>query len=183
MDAQNIREAVKDAAESIRKSPPVRRRKSMAYALAVKAGYDVIQKLLEDGYSYDVICGELAERGALPSGASPKNLCSAFLREKKRKEKRSSAAAASSSPEVKKTGVGGFRNTNREAGSQAMPQKPNFPDDQKLVVNPDNTFNIRPTGLSESDIEDIEKRLNEKTYNTGTGFKITKHSNGSFDFE
>jgi hypothetical protein len=146
----------------------------------------VIQKLRENGYSYGVICETLAEKGVLPSGESPKHLCSAFLRETKRKGKRTVEAGSSNRSEVKKTGANSLgSNKGVEGVRQTAPQKPASPDRQELVVNPDNTFNILPSGLSESDIKDIEQKLklNPKTYDTGTGFKITKHANGSLDYE
>lgn len=185
MDAQNIREAVKDAAESIRKSPPIRRRENTAYALVVKSAYDAIQKLREEGYSYDVICETFSEKGVLHPGANPKNLCSAFLRETKRRDKRIVKAAEPTRPEVKKAGESGFKYSSLAAGGQTSPQKTPPPDEFTLVVNPDNTFNISPS-LTESEIKAIEehkKKMNLPSYDTGRGFKITKNTDGSFDYD
>jgi hypothetical protein len=132
-----------------------------------------------------VICGEFAEKGILPSGASPKNLCSAFLRETKRREKKALAISEANLGEVTKTSAGAPVSTNGKIQKATAPSAPTLPVREKLVVNPDNTFDIRPNSLSESDIEEIEKKrlLNEKTYDSGRGFKITKHSDGSFDYE
>jgi hypothetical protein len=87
--------------------------------------------------------------------------------------------------EATKTSGGGLVSTNEKIQKAATPPAPTFPAREKLAVNPDNTFNIRPNSLSKSDIEEIERKrlLNEKTYDSGRGFKITKHSNGSFDYE
>ena len=85
METQTIEEALKGAVASIRKTPVVRRRKNVSYAVVVKVGYEEIQKLRNDGYSYDIICRTLSENGALDVDASPKNLCTAFLRETKRR--------------------------------------------------------------------------------------------------
>jgi hypothetical protein len=176
MDALNIREAV----EAIRKTPPIQRRKNASYSIIVRTGYDDIKQLRADGYSYDVICEVFAEKGVLQPNANPKNLCSAFLREMKRREKRAMAANISNSTEAKKP-------TDIKAGNQATQQKTATQDRGKLVVNPDNTFNIRPTGLTESDIEAIEKKrirdMTSVTYKNSLGDKITKHTDGSFDFE
>ena len=91
MEIQSIEAAVKDAAESIRKTPAVRRRENVSYAIVVKVGYEEIQKLRNDGYSYDIICKMLSENGALNVDASPKSLCTAFLRETKRRLSRTQA--------------------------------------------------------------------------------------------
>jgi hypothetical protein len=184
MDAKDIGEAIRTAAESIRMTPPVRRRENAVYALAVKSGYGEIRKLREEGYSYEVICATLSEQGVLPIGASPKNFCSAFLRETKRREKRAMEADASNRAEVRKSNAAGFKNTDSKTERPASPRIAASPDHGKLVVNPDNTFNIRPSGLSKEDIDGIEKKiqLNDETYKHGM-FNITKHSDGSFDYE
>ena len=88
MEAQSIEAAIKGAADSIRRTPAVRRRKNASYAIVVKVGYEEIQKLRNDGYSYDIICKMLSENGALGVDANPKNLCTAFMRETKRRHSR-----------------------------------------------------------------------------------------------
>jgi len=85
METRDIEAAMKSAAESLRKTPAVRRRKNVSYAIVVKVGYEDIQELRNDGYSFDVICKTLSEKGALCVGASPKYFRTAFLREKKRR--------------------------------------------------------------------------------------------------
>jgi hypothetical protein len=179
MDALNLKEAVKEAVEAIRKTPPVQRRKNAIYSIAARTGYDDIRQLRADGYGYDVICEVFAEKGVLQPNASPKNLSSAFLREMKRREKRAMAANTSNSAEAKKP-------TDMKAGNQVTQQK-GTPDREKLIVNPDHTFNIRPNGLTESDVDAIEKkRVREMTgvkYKNAWGDTITKHTDGSFDFE
>jgi hypothetical protein len=175
MDTQSIGEAIKTAAEIIRKFPPVRRRKNVSHALAVKSGYVEIQKLREEGYSYDVICGEFAGKGVLPSGASPKNLCSAFLRETKRRGAKALAINEATCGEVTKTSAGDLVSANVEARKPVTPSAPAFPDRWEPAFNSGNAFNIWPHSLSKSDIEE--------TYDSGRGFKITKHSDDSFDYE
>jgi len=106
LETQSIKAAVKGAVESIRKTPAVRRRKNVSYAVVVKVGYEEIQKLRNDGYSYDVICKMLSENGALDTEARPKNLCTAFLRETKRRLLRAQVNASTlktSSAPVEKT--------------------------------------------------------------------------------
>jgi hypothetical protein len=85
---KDIGESVRLAADSLRKLPAIRRRGNVSYSLVVKAGYEEIRGLREDGYSYDLIREAFAQNGILPEHANPKALCNAFLREKKRREKR-----------------------------------------------------------------------------------------------
>ncbi|MDR1510206.1 MAG: hypothetical protein LBS53_11265, partial [Synergistaceae bacterium] len=154
--------------------------------LTVKSGYGEIRKLREDGFGYDVICGECAEKGVLPACACPKNLCSAFLRETKRREEKALAISEVNRGEITKTSAGGFASANGKIQKAVAPPAPAFPAREKLAVNPDNTFNIRPNSLSESDIEETERirrKLHEESYDSGRGFRITKHSDGSFDYE
>ena len=93
METQSIEAALKSAVDSIRRTPAIRRRKNVSYVTVVKVGYEEIQKLRSDGYSYDIICKILSENGALGVDASPKNLCTAFLREKNRRLSRTQTAS------------------------------------------------------------------------------------------
>jgi hypothetical protein len=165
MDAQNIREAVNDAAEFIRKSPPVQRRENITYALVVKSAYDLIQKLREEGYSYDVICRAFSEKGVLRTGANAKNFCSAFLREMRRREKTAVRTDESKHMEKKKADVSSFGNASKGTEGSVTPQK---------QTNPENSETKKTGG---------KKLLNMPFYDTGTGVRITKHSDGSFDFD
>jgi hypothetical protein len=180
MDALHIKEALKEAVEALRKTPPTQRRDNASYSLAVRSGYEDIKQLREDGYSYDVICEALSEKGVLQPNAKPKNLCSAFLRETKRREKRAMRANSSNRAEGKSP-------MGMKTGSQVTPEKTTAPAREKLTVNPDNTFNIRPSALTESDIDAIEKerlrKLAEPKYKNAWGDTITRHSNGSFDID
>jgi len=88
LEAQSVEAAVKCAADSIRKTHVGTKRRNSEYAIVVKIGYDEIQKLRDDGYGYDIICKTLSENGTLDVDASPKNLCTAFLRERKRRQSR-----------------------------------------------------------------------------------------------
>jgi hypothetical protein len=87
--------------------------------------------------------------------------------------------------EAAKTSGGGLVSTNGKIQKAVTPVTPTFQAWEKLTVKPDNTFNIMPNRLSKSDIEEIERKrlLNEETYDSGKGFKITKHSDASFDYE
>jgi hypothetical protein len=121
----------------------------MFYSLTVKAGYEEILGLRDDGYSYDLICEVFAENGILPEHANPKTFCSAFLREKKRREKKARP-------------YGG-------AKKEAIPDQPKA---EQVKLN----F-----------AADLKKKKETKAL---TGFteetalvKVTRHSDGSFEFD
>ena len=159
MEVQIIESAVKNAAESIRKTPAVRRRKNVSYALVVKVGYEEIQKLRNDGYSYDVICNMLSEYGALDAGSNPKNLCSAFLRETKRRLSRQKANQSV------------FRENNVPAEkADSIAQNP-----QKATRN-----NGGEAIKTEGEKERVQPAMGT-VVNTGLG-QIIKRPDGSFEY-
>jgi hypothetical protein len=76
LDTDEIKGLLKNAVISVRKNPPIKRRDDVSYSRVVKAGYEEILKLREDGYSYDVICEVFREtnrRGKKLKTAIPKN--------------------------------------------------------------------------------------------------------------
>lgn len=161
MDANDIRDAMKGVAESVRENAAVRRRKNVSYALVAKAGYDEIQKLRKDGYSYDVICEALVSKGILGEGAAPKILSMAFLREEKRRNKREQERAEGGKeekreekPSVKPARDGGEQKGSKEREAAHKPKE---------------------------DSEDRLKDLTSSVVDTGTG-QIRKLPNGSFEF-
>jgi len=127
----------------------------VSYALVVKVGYEEIQKLRNDGYSYDIICETLSENGVLDVGASPKNLCSAFLRETKRRLIRQQASGRNIDASTK---------TNVE--TEPLTSGANSPNSDGKAT--------------EKEREKV-RRLTDTTVDTGLG-KIIKHTDGSFDF-
>jgi hypothetical protein len=149
LDTEGICESVRFAADSLRKLPAIRRRANVSYSLVVKAGYEEIRGLREDGYSYDLICEVFAQNGLLHGHTNPKALCTAFLREKKRRERK-----VQSSGVVKKDVI--------SATPKAEPAKPDFSD---------------PLAGKEK-----IKALTGSAEETALG-KLTKHSDGSFDFD
>jgi len=156
LDIQSLEEALRRSIDSVREAPAVRRRGDVSYALVVKVGYEEIQKLRSDGYSYDVICETLSRNGVLDTGASPKNLCSAFLRETKRRLKRQQTPGHNIDASMK-----------TDAGT--------------TPVAPD-TNGVR-TGEKVAEKESEKARIRRLTgtiVNTGLG-EIVKHTDGSFD--
>ena len=156
METENLETALKSAVDSIRKTPAVRRRRNVSYAVVAKVGYEEIQKLRNDGYSYEIICKMFAEHGVLGVGASPKNLCRAFLRETKRRFSRTQVNAPNR----------GSSRVNTPAG----------------MVN---SGSVNPNKAAQNKGGEAEKELDRKTPGTvaNTGFgKIIKRSDGSFEY-
>ena len=156
LDTKDIGESVRFAADSLRKLPAIRRRANVSYSLVVKTGYEEIRGLREDGYSYDLICEVFAQNGLLYGRTNPKSLCTAFLREKKRREKK-----AQSSGVVKKDVI--------STTPKAEPAKP----DSGAPSSP---------SMENEKAEERVKMLTGSEEDTARG-KLTKHSDGSFDFD
>jgi hypothetical protein len=156
LETQSIEAAVKGAVDSIRKIPAVRRRKNVSYAVVVKVGYEEIQKLKDDGYSYEIICKMLSENGALDVNASPKNLCTAFLRETKRRLSRAR-----------------MNSSNKAASGIYAPA-------EKIVPAAVNQNNGGEANKTERDKEQARTQTGT-VVDTGLG-KIIKNTDGSFDY-
>jgi hypothetical protein len=186
---QDMKTAVKNAADCIRHTPAVRNRKNVIYAIVVKVGYEEIKKLRDDGYSYDIICKMLSENGALGVGASPKSLCTAFLRETKRRLSRT----LGHSPSV---GMGNAPEKKPEANPTAMtpPRVMHLPNRTAgnrsggVEIRPDNTFDIMPIPLEDKEAiaaaekEMLMKKLGyDKKRNVGPGVKTIRLPDGSFE--
>ena len=88
MENEKIGEALEGAFETVLRVPAVRRRKNIRYAYTVKVGYEKIQKLRDEGYTYDTICEALVAKGVFDEGADSANLRSAYRRETKRRARR-----------------------------------------------------------------------------------------------
>jgi len=162
LETQRIESAVKEAAESIRKTPAVRRRKNVSYAAVVKVGYEEIQKLRNDGYSYDVICEVLSEKGVLAVDASPKNLRTAFMREAKRRFSRTQEESSTNIANI---------------GSMKKVMQ-----DGLAAINPNGAAPKKKAEAGKTEtMEERIKRMTSNTVHIGTG-TIIKHADGSFDY-
>ena len=152
---------MKGAVDSIRKMPAVRRRKNVSYAVVVKVGYEEIQKLRNDGYSYDIICRTLSENGALDVDASPKNLCTAFLRETKRRLLRTQVNAS-----------------YREVDRISVPTEKT----SLVTAKPNNATQNNGGETGKTDQEKEKKlKITGTVVNTGLG-TIIKNPDGSFEY-
>jgi hypothetical protein len=158
LDTKEIVESVRLAADSLRKLPAAKRHANVSYSLVVKAGYEEIRGLREDGYSFDLVCETLTKYGILPEYANPKALCTAFLREKKRREKRDAQKRDGTKKTV--TPVTGLN----------LPVKPLTKAPEAAKTNLDN----------ETAEKERIRKMTGVTVNTGLG-TIVKHSDGTFD--
>jgi hypothetical protein len=201
MNTDDINELVRRAAGSVRERPAARRRANMSYALMVKAGYEEILGLREDGYSYDLICEAFAENGLLPEHANPKTLCSAFLREKRRREKKvlpfgmvkKEAALTSPKAEPAKSNFAAELTGKNEikapryAEEEAL-EKLTYAE-KKIPAMPAKAGEMPPEkaeGRKEESIEatkeELKRRVASPPTEMGLG-QITRYSDGSFDFD
>jgi hypothetical protein len=162
LETEFIEAAVKGAAEQIRKTPAVSKRKNVSYAIVVKVGYEEIQKLRDDGYSYDIICKILSENGTLDAVANPKNFCTAFLRETKRRLSR-------------------IQRNNSNGGTNRV----NAPAEKTDSIAENSNKAAQNNERGEVKKTEREKeQIRAKTgtvVDTGLG-RIIKHPDGSFDY-
>jgi hypothetical protein len=148
--------------ETVRRVPAMRRRKNIRYAHVAKVGYEEIQQLRDDGYSYDTIRDDLVARGVFEEGAASGNLCSAFLRERKRR-------AMSERPEAERSGW-------KEA------KKPRESETPTVIHEVPKPEPAKPNIQKKSEEREFVRKITGSTEETGLG-KLTRHSDGSFDFD
>jgi hypothetical protein len=137
-----------EAFDAVRKRVAIKRRKNVSYSLIARVGYEKIQKLKKDGFSYDIICEVFVENRLLPDSANPKSLCVAFLREKKRRERKAMSAPNDQDTKENRPGVQA-KFPQRATLSSGVPAKPQVvamtaTGRTGVEINPDNTFKIRP---------------------------------------
>jgi hypothetical protein len=156
---ENIREKLREAAESVRQRAALKNCKNISYASVVKTGYEEIQKLREEGYTYNVICEAFIERGILKDSATPKGLSTIFQRETKHRAKLSEGA--------------GERRENKQEKSAS-----------KITQNEEAGLkNAKKQGQEKVPEDDVTERLKQLTgtvVDTGTG-KIRKMPGGTFE--
>jgi hypothetical protein len=142
---------------------PGRRGGAFCYARAVYACFTEIQGLVSEGFTLATICRFLEKKGVLPVGADTRGFCGAYRRENSRRE-RSARPKKTKAKEVKNDGaakLNGTTGTEREPDTPAKQTIPPVKPRGGVLVNPDNTFEIR---LINRDLlpafEDLTKRRN-----------------------
>jgi hypothetical protein len=132
---------------------PGRRRSGSFYARIAHAAFEDILKLTAEGFNYATICEAFETNGLLPEGSKPYSLSRAMRREEIRRQKRE-----------KQAGVERFVGNTDKKLSAATPK----PEPGKTNLD--------------SKPEEWLRKVTSSTEETALG-KLTKHSDGSFDFD
>jgi hypothetical protein len=146
-----------------RKGTPGRQRADFAYARIARVAFDGICELMAEGFSYVTICKAFEANGLLPEGSKPYSLSRAVRREDMRRQKR---AAPARSEQVLRDATKRMENVKTDSSDKGVartePENPKFSDHA----------------------EKIERIRKEDGFAVDTGLgKLTKHSDGSFDFD
>jgi hypothetical protein len=187
---ENMTDAIHQTLDWIKTNrTPGRRRDDSSYAHVARAAFEDIRELTAEGFSYAAICEAFETNGLLPKGSKPYSLSRAVRRETARRQKRAEIAGT----ELPVQDAGSKSDTAQTSANAKSVQNPEHekmavPDERKLIVKPDDTFNTCPDCLNETDIKaaattKTKAILNEESYDNGRGFRITKHSNGSFSYD
>jgi hypothetical protein len=170
-------------------SAPGRRRADFSYARIARSAFEGIRELTSEGFNYAAICEAFETNGLLPKDSKPYSLSRAVRREMARRQKR--AEPAGTERPIRDAGSkSGAAKTSASVKNVLIPghEITAVPDERKPAVKPDNAFSMRPDDLNGTDIEAVAATktkaiLNEESYDNGRGFRITKHSNGSFSYD
>jgi DNA-binding transcriptional MerR regulator len=137
---------------------PGRKGGEFPYARTVYACFEEIQKLRDEGFTMATIRSYLEGKGVLPAGTDPHSFCRAFRRETARRQRAAKQKAATA-----KNVAGHKGNAAESATAPRAKQAPGFSPsptapvkpEERLRINSDGTFNIRPTNLD--DLPDLGK--------------------------
>jgi hypothetical protein len=159
--------AIRQALDWIRANgTPGKRRPDFSYARIARAAFEEIRELAAAGFSYAAICEAFETNGLLPEGSRPYSLSRAVRREWIRRQEHAKPAETE-------------RLVGKPAGKKLDAALPNPP--KAEPVKPD--FGTPRTSLTEKEKEkERVKALTGSAEETALG-KITKHSDGSFDFD
>jgi hypothetical protein len=188
--SENMTDAIHQTLDWIKaNSTPGRRRADFSYSRVARAAFEDIRELTAAGFSYAAICEAFETNGLLPEGSKPYSLSRAVRRETVRRQRRAEPAGRERSIQ----NAGGKLDAAKTSASVKSVLNPvheriAVSDGRKLTVKPDNVSNTRPVDSKETDIKaaaatEIKAILNEESYDNGRGFRITKHSNGSFSYD
>jgi hypothetical protein len=162
--ADNFAGEIRKTLDKVRANcAPGIRRPGFSYARVVRAAFEDIRGLMAEGFSYAVICEALERDGLLREGARPYSLSRALRREGIRRQKLAGLAQAVRFPDDadKKTRAAETSPALHEA---AKPELEN------------------PNAKEKSREHEWVRKITDSTEETGLG-KLTKHSDGSFDFD
>jgi hypothetical protein len=158
---ENIGGAIRQTLDQVRANgTPGSRRPGFSYSRVVRAAFEDIRELTAEGFSYVVICEALETNGLLPEGSRPYSLSRALRREGIRRQK--IAGTGRLPDDVGKKS----RAAETSTGLQELPK----PEPEK------------PNAKEKSEEHEWVRKITGSTEETGLG-KLTKHSDGSFDFD
>jgi hypothetical protein len=154
--------------EILRNEAPLNRKGGHVHSDTAKKYFSKIKSLRGRGFSFVQLCGAFEKAGLLPEKSNPYSLRQAFLRE---------AARRARAEELLKA----VRDTVLEEAAMPSP-KANMPDRTPTAkaAAVQNSQARRP-GKEDTEKEWIQKQTSA-TVETGLG-RITKNSDGSFDYE
>jgi hypothetical protein len=159
---ENVADAISQTLGWFRaNAAPGRRRSGFSYARIARTAFDDIRELTAEGFSYAAICEAFETKGLLPEGSKPYSLSRAMRREGSRRQKRAAP-------------VRGF--AEKSAGKKLDTAISNSP-----KLEPVKQSFGTPVMEKEKADEKV-KALTGSAEETALG-KLTKHSDGSFDFD
>jgi hypothetical protein len=136
---------------------PGRQRADFSYARIARAAFEDIRALTASGFSYVAICKAFETNGLLPEGAAPYSLSRAVRREGIRRQKRIEPAKV-------------------ERLEQNMEKK------LDVVKTSTTVMSAQKPESGGTTPDEKTAKMAETKVNTGLG-KLTKHADGSFDFD
>jgi hypothetical protein len=164
---ENAADTICQALEWIRaNAAPGRRRSGSFYARIARSAFEDIRGLAAEGFTYAAICEAFEANGLLPKGSKPYSLSRAIRREGIRRQKRTEPVKAE-------------RLVGKTAGKKSDSTAPN--PTKAEPVKQDFGAPRTPSMKNEKEDEKI-KALTNFAQETALG-KLTKHSDGSFDFD
>jgi hypothetical protein len=154
---ENIAGEIRRTLDKVRaNNTPGNRRPGFSYARVVRAAFEDIRGLMAEGFSYAVICEALEADGLLREGSRPYSLSRALRREGIRRRKLAGLTEARLLPDD----VG--KNPPSAETSTAIQEVPK-PEPGKRGM-------------------ELARKMTGSAEETALG-KLTKHSDGSFDFD
>jgi hypothetical protein len=162
--AGNIAGEIRQTLDMIRaNSAPGIRRPGFSYARVVRAAFEDIRELMAEGFSYAIICEALERDGFLREGSSPYSLSRALRREGIRRRKIAELAGT-------------------ERFSDGADKKPRAAETPSLLHETTKPEPENPNAEEKPGEHEWIRKITDSTEETGLG-KLTKHSDGSFDFD
>jgi hypothetical protein len=154
--------------EILRNETPLNRKGGHVHSDTAKKFFGKIKSLRGRGFSFIQLCGAFERAGILPEKSNPYSLRQAFLREAARRAKAEELFKA-----VKDTAL---------EETEARSPKANIPARTVFTKAAGSQSGSAPTPDDRVDEKEWVRKQTSMTIDTGSG-KITKNSDGSFDYD